>query len=282
MSSQGDLTGLLERSRKTGTPCDHGEISWRHWQGAPGRPPLVLLHGGYGSWTHWVRNIEGLSLTRDVWVPDLPGLGDSADMPEPRTPDHMAQLLLHGIDSLLGGTSHFDLAGFSFGAIVGASLAARSGSRCEHLVVCGGAGWGSLHVQVELMRPPEPGTEPDEARSIHHANLRALMFASDETIDELALQCHADNLARARFNSRRLSLTSGFIDTLPKVRAHVAGIWGSRDATAGGGRRIQERRRLLREVQPEAGFHVLNGIGHWAMYEAPNRFNEALLAELDR
>jgi pimeloyl-ACP methyl ester carboxylesterase len=40
--------------------------------------PLVLVHGGHGSWLHWVRNIEALSAKRTLWIPDLPGYGDSS------------------------------------------------------------------------------------------------------------------------------------------------------------------------------------------------------------
>ena len=42
------------------------------------KPPLVLLHGGSGSWLHWVRNVEHFSQTRSVWVLDIPGFGDSS------------------------------------------------------------------------------------------------------------------------------------------------------------------------------------------------------------
>jgi pimeloyl-ACP methyl ester carboxylesterase len=40
--------------------------------------PLVLLHGGSGSWTHWLRNVEHLSQFRTVWALDIPGFGDSS------------------------------------------------------------------------------------------------------------------------------------------------------------------------------------------------------------
>ena len=49
------------------------------WRGFGAGPALVLVHGGHGSWLHWVRNIEALSRSFTVWVPDLPGYGDSDD-----------------------------------------------------------------------------------------------------------------------------------------------------------------------------------------------------------
>ena len=44
-------------------------------------PTLLLLHGGTGSWTHWVRNIGPLSRRFSLMVPDLPGMGESLDVP---------------------------------------------------------------------------------------------------------------------------------------------------------------------------------------------------------
>ena len=46
---------------------------WRVWGSGE---PLVLFHGGSGSWTHWIRNIPELSRHYELWVPDIPGLGE--------------------------------------------------------------------------------------------------------------------------------------------------------------------------------------------------------------
>lgn len=65
--------GALNRAaRKVETPCGDGPMVWRVWGAGE---PLVLLHGGTGSWTHWIRSIPRLSGHYQLWVPDLPGLG---------------------------------------------------------------------------------------------------------------------------------------------------------------------------------------------------------------
>jgi pimeloyl-ACP methyl ester carboxylesterase len=74
---------LIERIAATGTRHDvvHGgiRVCWRRFgaeEESP-NPPLVLLHGGHGSWMHWLRNVEALSAGRTLWLPDLPGFNDS-------------------------------------------------------------------------------------------------------------------------------------------------------------------------------------------------------------
>lgn len=85
-------------------PHERGHIRWRRW-GGQGRP-LVLLHGGHGSWLHWVRNIEALAERREVWVPDMPGYGDSAevagDSGEPGHQQRLVDVLAASIDRVLG------------------------------------------------------------------------------------------------------------------------------------------------------------------------------------
>ncbi|MEP5765304.1 MAG: alpha/beta hydrolase [Halieaceae bacterium] len=273
------LQELLQKATIHRTSYEHGELSWQEWpcDRPDDKPPLVLLHGGFGSWTHWVANIPALIEQRKVWTLDLPGLGDSSDMPEPHTPKHAADIILHSLDGLLGPTTHFEVAGFSFGAMVGARLALAAGSRCERFVAIGAAGCGELHVQVHLVPPPGPDIDPEEAASIHHGNLRVLMFADEDLIDELAIHTHGQNLARHRINTRRISLSDDFLQALPLIEAKLVGVWGSRDATAGHNDAIEKRRQLFEQAQPGAEFHVLDGIGHWAMYEAPAAINRILL-----
>src|SRR6266480_1270868 len=79
------------------TPAGQGEIVWRVF----GRgEPLVLLHGGTGSWLHWVRNIEDLSRDFLLIVPDIPGSGESANPEPPPTADRIAASMLVGLDSI--------------------------------------------------------------------------------------------------------------------------------------------------------------------------------------
>ena len=135
-----------------------GVLQWHKWPGPEHRRDLILLHGGFGSWTHWVANIPQFYQSRTVWAVDMPGLGASADIQEPFTVERFACVILGSLNTLLGAKAEFDLLGFSFGALIGSQLAAGAGSRCKHFIACGAAGFADLHVQVDLLRPPTADT----------------------------------------------------------------------------------------------------------------------------
>ena len=114
---------LAAQATRYTTPCGAGEMVWRCWGESSRRNsakrPLVLLHGGSGSWTHWVRNIDVLvAAGYELWVPDLPGFGDSALPPHGSDADAVIAPLQQGLQQLLGGQA-CDLIGFSFGGMAG-------------------------------------------------------------------------------------------------------------------------------------------------------------------
>ncbi len=99
MTTPAEIVKELElRARKETTPCGDGNMVWHIWGDGPS---LVLMHGGYGSWTHWVKNIEALSQHFTVYTPDTPGLGDSAMPPEPVSPDSIGAIVSEGLNLLI-------------------------------------------------------------------------------------------------------------------------------------------------------------------------------------
>ncbi len=266
------VEGIAAEAERLETPCGDGTMVWRRWGSGP---PLVLLHGGYGSWTHWVRNVLPLSRRFTVIAPDLPGLGESAAPPEPCTAQGLAAILVAGLDSVLPPGQAPHLAGFSFGGVIGGNVAAQLGDRLKGFTVVGSNGLGLVRQPTELRRVPPDAGEAEEFAT-HRFNLSQLMIADPNNIDELALYLQKTNHARARMRSRRFSRSGALIEALPLITARLDGIWGERDATAYP--HLDERARLLRGIQPGARFAVVPGAGHWVQFEAADRFNE-LMAE---
>ncbi len=250
---------------------------WRIWgQG----PPLTLLHGGYGSWTHWIRNVAPLAERYRVLVPDLPGLGESDLPPEPSRPQAIAEIVASGLLSLIGADEAADIAGFSFGGLIGGLVAERLAARARSLVLVGSGGLGIRRgAPIELVSWRDL---PDEAarRAAHLENLAILMIADRANIDDIAVHLQVSNATRARLRSRLLSRIPALPVAIPRMSARLHGIWGERDVTAQG--KLEEVRRLLQSLQPGADFTVIPRAGHWVQYEAAEEFDATLFRLLDR
>jgi pimeloyl-ACP methyl ester carboxylesterase len=249
-----------------------GSIVWRSWGAGP---PLVLLHGASGSWTHWLRNVIPLAARLRVLVPDMPGYGDSDTPPEPHTADGLADLVAAGLDVMLPPPAALDLAGFSFGGIIGGLVAARLGRRIRTLVVLGAGGLGLGPPPPRALLRVESAMAPEQIRRVHRENLRSLMLGDPASADDLAVSLQIENLRRARFKSGTVPQSDVLRQALPAIRARIAGIWGERDAFTGG--RLDECRRVLASVQGDLDLRVIAGAGHWVTYEAADQVNAALL-----
>lgn len=266
------VDGIAAQAERIETPCGDGALVWRRW-GDGAKPPLVLLHGGYGSWSHWVRNVIPLSRDFTVYACDMPGLGESATPPEPWTAEGLAAIVVAGLDIILSKGATPNMAGFSFGGVIGGVAAAQLGDRLRGFTVVGSNGLGLERSPTPLERVKADGTEAEEFAT-HRYNLNQLMIRDPDKIDELALWLQKTNHARARMRSRRFSRSGALVEALPKIKARLDGIWGERDATAYP--HVEERKRILQGVQPGARFAVVPGAGHWVQFEAADRFNEVL------
>jgi 2-hydroxy-6-oxonona-2,4-dienedioate hydrolase len=268
------VTAVAAASRPRRTPCGDGTMLWRCWGSGP---PLVLLHGGHGAWSHWIRNVQPLARRFTVIAADMPGYGESAMAPEPYSAESIAEILVRGLGEIVPEGERFHVAGFSFGGVVGGHVAALAGARCASFTLVGSNGLGLRRPELEPMGSWRRVTDDAELAAVHRRNLAILMIADPAKIDELAVYLQTQNTRRTFIKSRPISRTDTLRSALGVVTAQVNGIWGERDATAG--EFLSDRETLLRSLQPTSRFRVIPGAGHWVAYEAADAFN-ATLSEL--
>ncbi|MES2712675.1 MAG: alpha/beta fold hydrolase [Pseudomonadota bacterium] len=270
MTQDEPLPELAATAARITTPCGgdpHG-LSWYRWDGGPGLP-VVLFHGGSGSWRHWARNIAALSKHRPVFAPDLPGLGTSTMPEDPAGPEEAAAALLAGLPMVIPGAFH--LVGFSFGAMVSGLVAAQA-ENLASLSLIGPAALGTPRQPVPLEKlRDKAGTDRREA---HRANLNALMLHNPDAVDDTAIAIQEWNTVHARLRSRGFATSTRLRVALPRVAAPVQAIWGARDQVAYPA--LHERVDVLRATRPDAIVTTLPETGHWAAYEAPEAVNTLL------
>jgi pimeloyl-ACP methyl ester carboxylesterase len=266
---------LARSARKRFTRCGDGTMVWRSWGAGA---PLLLLHGGSGSWTHWIRNIPALSRRYQLWVPDLPGLGDSAMPPKPWTPASVADVVVAGLEQLFPGRRDLRLVGFSFGGHIAGLTAARMGDRISVLILVGVAALGLSADPREPFAKRRTGMSAEELAAVFRQNLRVLMFADPDQIDALAVHLQAENVKRARFRSRPFAGSDGLAKALEHVSASLKTIWGTDDIVARPS--LDQRLEILGRHHPELAVRLIEGAGHWVAYEAADRFNAAIEALL--
>jgi pimeloyl-ACP methyl ester carboxylesterase len=269
------LRQLEQAAQRHESPCGDGAMVWHSWGDGPA---LVLLHGGAGSWRHWVRNIAVLAKTRRVLVADIPGLGESAMPPEPCTMDSLAGIIGEGIDQILGAEASYDIAGFSFGGVVSGSVALLHGTRVRSLTVIGSGGLGLPRNVTELVKVRHlTGRERLEA---HAYNLSKLMIADPANIDDLAVEIQDWNTRHSRLKTPVLSRGTSLREALAKFGGKLNGIYGERDAASWPS--IVDREILFRRLHADVTFRIIPGAGHWVPYEAADEFNGTLLDMLQR
>ena len=269
------VASLLLTGRRWQLPGPMVWHEWGHESLDQGASTLLLLHGGSGSWTHWIRNVAPLVADGfHVLAVDLPGFGDSA-LPENGGDVDALIEPLHAAWQMLRASDHVSFLGFSFGGMTAALWLAAYPQDATNLILVGSPGLGikSPH------RVPLKGWRhlPTQALQLeaHRHNLLALMLHDENKLDELAMTVHRLNVARDRMPRRRLSGTPIVADALPLIGCPVHVIYGEWDALYHGC--MTDVENLVKNITPQlASWQLVAGSGHWVQFEAPEAFQLAL------
>jgi len=249
------------------TLASGAQVTFRRFgQGAP----LVLLHGGHGNWKHWAANIELLCAHHEVWVPDMPGYGESDDLESNADLGLLVQAMCEALDTLFGASTAIDLAGFSFGGLVAATIASRRPVR--RLALLGSAGHGGARRDYGQMVNWRAASTPEARRQALRDNLAAFMLFDARNIDETAVDIYEDACLYTRFRSKAISFSGDLAQTLERVSAPVLLIWGGEDVTA------DQPELFIKKIPAETVFRFekISRAGHWVQWERAAQVNDLL------
>lgn len=270
------LARIEAASARHETPCGAGRMIWHSWGDGD---PIVLVHGGSGSWAHWARNIRALvEQGRKIYACDLPGCGESDRPPVGEDGDALPPWVEEGVQAL--GLERFDLVGFSFGAMVSGFYAAQFPARVQKLVLVGAPALsekpGAKIALKEWLRLPDGPMREDAFRH----NLRLLMLANDSSIDELSLALYVRCLKQDRLTKRRIARTDILLRTMPNIRCPVFATWGADDVLARG--RFEILEAGVRRAPDLRDMKLIPHAGHWAQFEQSEAFDQMLRGWLSR
>ncbi len=253
-------------------------MAWRVWDDGTGKPILLLFHGGSGSWIHWIRNVLPLSKHFALYVPDLPGLGDSDPPDDVRDIWSVTHCVRQAMDELLPRDRQFAIAGFSFGGMVAGHIATLFEDRLRKIAFVGAGGLRATRKPGPKLRKLLADMPPETLVAEARRNLEILMFHDPARIDGVAIHMQILNTTRAKTRSRDMGQAFKLSEILPRVKAPYTGLWGEFDSTTYP--HIQERIDLFRALKPDFEMNVIPGAGHWVAYEAAEAFNKVLIDKL--
>ena len=276
-----ELEERLERTaRLHRTPCGEGHIAWRQW-GEAGQA-IFLLHGGFGSWEHWLRNIDGLAHDHRVFAADLPGLGDSPTAPQPHTAPALAQYFVDAVRELDPGAQPALLAGFSLGSSITAHTAAMLGDKAAAVVVLGASGMGEMwQNKTHELKKLSRSMSLDEVRAIVRENLAISMIHDRGKIDDQAIDVQRKLLAQKRsLLGMPISTSTTMFDALDRISHKATMLFGEHDCYMSPD--VRTCLQLMKQRYPKLETRSIDGAGHWVMYEEPQQVNAVLLEALRR
>ena len=269
-----NLSSIEKNSKKIFIKSKDSKICWRIW--GKGKP-IIFLHGGYGSWAHWVKQVLPFSKNHRVLVPDMPGFGESDDLSLPHSPEKIASNLADTLEDLISTEDKPIICGFSFGGLISGHLSYELIHRKfepKKLILVGPGGLGAKRGDMKTMIARHSKMSEEEIYNAHQTNLKILMMHNSQKVDDFSVHIQKQNTDAHRIKSRPISATDTLTKILEKQDVPLFVVWGEKDASVGV--YLEDRMAILRRVNKNVRFHVEYNIGHWIMYENENIFNKIL------
>jgi 4,5:9,10-diseco-3-hydroxy-5,9,17-trioxoandrosta-1(10),2-diene-4-oate hydrolase len=248
-------------------------------------PVVVMLHGsgpGVSGMSNFAANLAPLAETFRTIVIDMPGFGDSPEVPYTRPyPEHAADAVVSLLDDL--GIAKAHLVGNSMGGFVALETAFAYPDRVDRMLMMGPGG-----IAAEIFAPPmSEGARRlfDFVASPSPAAMRAWVDTmvsdpagvSDELIQERtdrALAPGAIDRMRNIFGSLTIPSVHGPMWTRTgQIHHRTLVTWGRDDRMLPLEGAFFATRRM-----PNADLHIFSNCGHWAQVERKAAF-EALVRD---
>ena len=255
------------------------ELEWhgtrlRYAVGGAG-PPLVLVHGLGGIIENWSALAPALAERHRVLVPDLPGHGRSAPLPEARDIDALTEAVLAIADGEeIGGAVWF---GHSLGGLVAVRAAVLRPETVRGVVLAAAAGIGSAsraaHVTLAVLGLARPGRviAPFRHAWAHSRLGRRVAFGWWGIADPDALEpelAEAFLVGPARHTDTRQAARALLVSDprreLDRVTCPCLCLWGASDNWVRPGDGMEYARRL------GAPLRTIAGCGHLLIGERPD------------
>lgn len=233
-------------------------------------PPILIVHGLYGSARNWGAIARGLAKTRTVLTVDQRNHGDSPRFPTQSYPDMAADLA--EVIRAQGGVA--DVLGHSMGGKAAMQLALTEPALIRRLIVADIAPVGYRHDQshhARAMRALDLNGlttrgEADKrfAQTLDDAGLRAFFLQSLD-IKEGRWKLNLDVL------ETEMAKLVGWPETEGRFDGPALFLSGAQSDYV-----LPEYREKIRGLFPEARFAKIPGAGHWLHADKPREFEETV------
>lgn len=240
-------------------------LALRYLKGGAGTPAVVVLHHSTGN-PGWIPFYERLAERASVYVPDMPGYGQSARAEWAREPRDLAILLLQALSRL--GLERPTLVGLGFGGFVAAEMATMCQERIGRLVLVGAPG-----------HQPREGEILDQMMVDFHEYVMAGFRDEDgfrKAFGDDARRTYKELWDYSREMTARLSwkpymFNRRLAPLLREVRIPALIIHGAEDAIV-----PVDVARQYAEALPNARLDVVPNSGHLVEYEDPGAISERI------